>query len=359
MNCIECNERLDAYLDDTLSRSRRSEVGAHIQTCLSCCAALDSLRALRVATAALPREIAPPRDLWPEISARLGAPRSSRPALRFWIPFAAAAALGFAALMHWHRPLAAGGGWTVAALSGAPRLDARTFTGLDRWGIGQWLETDAASRARFEVGNIGEVRLEPNSRLRLVNASATDHRIELARGTMSALIWAPPRLFFVEIPSATAIDLGCAYTLSVDDRGASLLHVTSGYVALVHGDRESIIPAGLMCATEPGVGPGTPFAEDAPPALRAALQSFDFASGGDAALAHVLAEAGERDKVTLWHLLARATAAQRGAVFDKLAEFAPPPASVTRGGILAGNDVMLNRWAFEVGLIPSRAKLKK
>ena len=36
---------------------------------------------------------------------------------------------------------------------------------------------------------------------------------------MSARIWAPPRLFYVNTPSAVAEDLGCAYTLEVDDLG--------------------------------------------------------------------------------------------------------------------------------------------
>ena len=53
--------------------------------------------------------------------------------------------------------------------------------------------------------------------------------------------------------------------------GAGVLEVTSGYVALEHGDRESIIPAGLVCLTDPGLGPGTPFSTTATVELRAAL----------------------------------------------------------------------------------------
>ena len=73
------------------------------------------------------------------------------------------------------------------------------------------------------------------------------------------MIWAPPRLFFVDTPAGVAADLGCAYTLEVDDHGDGLLHVTSGWVALQLKDRESMVPAGASCATRPGVGPGTPF----------------------------------------------------------------------------------------------------
>jgi hypothetical protein len=39
------------------------------------------------------------------------------------------------------------------------------------------------------------------------------------------MIWAPPRLFFVDTPSAVAADLGCSYTLEVKDDGAGVLRV--------------------------------------------------------------------------------------------------------------------------------------
>jgi hypothetical protein len=241
--------------------------------------------------------------------------------------------------------------WPVAAVAGAPRVGSQTLRDTGAFRIGQWLETDASSRAKVTVGAIGEVNVEPNSRLRLVGMAATNHRLELSRGKLEAFIWAPPRLFFVDTPSATAVDLGCAYTLSVDDQGGGELHVTSGYVALEHGGREAIIRMGMKCLTRRGHGPGTPFAVDAPEALRAALERFDFEPGAAAAmLPRVLSLARRDDAVTLWHLLARTSASDRAAVFDTLARHAPPPAAVTRAGILAGSAAMLRAWAAELGL---------
>lgn len=318
---------------------------------------------LREQIAALPREITPVRDLWPEIQARVEqlAPRTLAPAepstwrsaraaaRRFRLPLAAAAGLVIAALGWWRAP--AGPSWSVAAVSGAPRVGHRPVPAQARLRIGQWLETDASSTARIEVGGIGEVRLEPNSRLRLVNAAATDHRLQLERGRLAALIWAPPRLFFVETPSATAIDLGCAYTLTVDDRGVGVIEVTAGYVALEHAGRESVVPAGLSCLTHPGSGPGTPFATDATAEFRTALNRFD--AGDRTALDAVVTAAGSADVVTLWHLLARAPETARGAVFDKLASLQPAPGGVTREGIVAGDAAMRDRWAPGLGLLAS------
>src|SRR2546430_7537410 len=93
---------------------------------------------------------------------------------------------------------------------------------------------------------------------------------------MSARISAPPKLFFVNTPSAVAEDLGCAYTLEVDDAGNSLLRVTLGWVALQLKDRESLVPAGAAGATRPRDGPGPPNFHDASELFRTALAKLDF-----------------------------------------------------------------------------------
>ena len=125
---------------------------------------------------------------------------------------------------------------------------------------------------------------------------------------MSARIWAPPRLFFVDTPSAVAADMGCAYTLDVDDSGGSLLRVTSGWVALQLRDRESIVPAGAACQTRSGIGPGTPYFEDADADFRRALTELDFgtdAAAKDSRFNVLLQKARVKDTLTLWHLIAR------------------------------------------------------
>ena len=59
------------------------------------------------------------------------------------------------------------------------------------------------------------------SRVRLIAARDGDHQLALDRGTLHASINAPPGQFVVSTPSATATDLGCAYTLHVDEAGST------------------------------------------------------------------------------------------------------------------------------------------
>lgn len=245
-------------------------------------------------------------------------------------------------------------GWKVVRLEGAPRVGSSRIAGTGTLTVGEWIETDSTSRAEIEVGAIGQASIEPNTRMRLVKAERTDHRLALVRGTLHVRIWAPPRLFYVDTPSATAVDLGCTYTLTVDEAGAGLLHVATGWVAFDSGGRESFVPAGAVCATRPGIGPGTPCFEDAARVLREALERLDFGREEPAARARslevVLEQARARDALTLWHLLSRVEGDERGQVYDRLAALVPPPAGVSREGVLRGDREMSDRWWDELGL---------
>jgi hypothetical protein len=162
----------------------------------------------------------------------------------------------------------------------------------------------------------------------------------------------------VETPSAVAVDLGCAYTLDVDDRGRGTVQVTSGWVGFAHRGREAFIPAGARCETRPGAGPGTPHAADADPALLESLRVLDFERARPgrraAALDTVLAHVRPQDAFTLWHLLSRTEGEARARAFDALRALAPPPEGVTREAVMRGDRDALDRWWDSLGLGETR-----
>jgi hypothetical protein len=278
----------------------------------------------------------------------------------FLFPLAAAATITLAAIgVIWQASTHTNGSvapaWSVARLTGAPRVGSRTMGEASHLAVGQWLETDGQARAQINVADIGRVHVDPGTRVRLVSTRSGEYRMQLAHGTLHALIWAPPGQFFVDTPSSTAIDLGCAYTLQVDPSGAGMVRVESGWVGFEWRGREAFIPAGAVCATRPGVGPGTPHYDDVFGSVRDALETLDFghptAAERAAALTRVLDNARTQDAVTLWHLLSRVEpGAERDRVFDRLAALVPPPADVTREGIGAGRRDMLDRWWERLGL---------
>jgi len=152
---------------------------------------------------------------------------------------------------------------------------------------------------------------------------------------IDAKVDAVPRLFFVETPAGTAIDLGCAYTLETDSLGKGLLHVTGGEVEFQTGQRMARVPLGALVQIRPASGPGTPYVDDAAAPLVRALIAFDFERGRARAVRTILALSRPQDALSLWHLLQRVNPALRGLVYDRLAALVPPPPGVTRRGALA------------------------
>jgi len=303
---------------------------------------------LRDAVERLPRSVEPPQDLWPGIRDRIrsgGARRGRQAVLVRWLPLAAAAVLVVA--VAWWLGRGARGtpvAWEVQRVAGAPRVGDATLDAMGSLQVGQWIETDDSSRAVITVGDIGHVDVGPGSRVRLVRARTTDHRLALAFGSIHAKVSAPPRIFFVETPAGTATDLGCEYTLETDSSGRGLIHVTGGYVEFATRDRRSIVPLNAFAVTRPDQGPGMPYADDAPEPLRLALTAFDFERGGTGAAREALAAARSEDALSIWHLLGRVDLALRGEVYDRLATLVPPPAGVSRERALALDAGTLERY---------------
>jgi anti-sigma factor RsiW len=96
MTCAHVQERLDDYVDGLLGEAEFQEMELHLHDCPECREQERELRALLAAAAALPVEIPPSRDLWPQIEGRLG-PRVPRAG---WRRFT-------------------GSAWTLAALAAA------------------------------------------------------------------------------------------------------------------------------------------------------------------------------------------------------------------------------------------------
>jgi hypothetical protein len=273
--------------------------------------------------------------------------------VRVLIPLAAAAMVVLAVGGWWlvarSRPTTS---WEVIRFEETP-TSSRRITGRGDLPVGGWLETNPREKVIIKVADIGNVNVEPLTRVRLIGSHAGNHRLQLVRGTLHATILAPPGQFAVETASSTVVDLGCAYTLTVDEAGAGLVTVTLGWVGFEWRGRESFIPAGFSGQTRPAVGPGTPYHMDSSPAFRRALETIDFRSDApdtSAAVSLVLAESIERDEVTLWHLLTRVPVGERDRVFDRLARFVAPPAGVTREGVRAGRRDMLDQWWDALGL---------
>lgn len=335
--------QITAWLDGQLAAGDAARVDAHLAQCPSCREAARRVQAVSALLRHAPT-VEAPREIWTSLASALddragrsrAATRSTQATGWWWAAAAAAVALVVAG---WWWPSTRVNPWDVVRLDQARqgRLEA-----------GAWIETTGETTAAIRVGGIGRVDLEPGTRLQLLAATPAEHRLNLARGRISVEIVAPPRVFFVNTPASTVVDLGCAYTMDVAADGSGILRVTKGWASLEWDDRESLVPAGASATTRPGVPPGTPAFDDASDALRAALREFDYGTDRAGALETVLREATPRDTLTLWHLLSRVAEADRVRVFDRLVALTPLPSGVDRARALALDAATLRHWREEL-----------
>lgn len=264
-----------------------------------------------------------------------------RSVVRSWAwPIAGAAALLLAIGVSLVRP-SPSNQWHADSLAGAPRLADAPLAGSARWALGAWLETDADSRAQISSKRIGWIKVNPGSKLKLTSADDVEHRLELAEGSIDAVILSPPRVFIVDTPAVTAVDMGCAYTLDIDDVGNGEIQVTAGWVYLERpGAPSAKVPAGAGCSIASGRGAGTPRFRDASPTLIDALDRFD--AGAAEALEDVLAAARRRDSLSVWHVAIGTSGDARRQAISRLDDLVVRPRSLPTGPDLT--DGQLERW---------------
>ncbi len=249
----------------------------------------------------------------------------ARPRPRIWWAAAAALILAAAGVWQLRTPPSQSPAWQVASLEGVSHVGGHDAALAMTLGSGQLLRTGSDSKVSLRDDDVGKIDLGPESELRAAN----NRQLTLQRGNLHAFIWARPGQFVVDTPSARAIDLGCEYTINVDGSGNGLLRVAMGWVAFRHEGHESFIPAGAQCVTRKRQGPGVPFYEDAPEELRRGVETFE-AGDPTGALDPILSAARPRDGLTLWHLLTRVPAADRGRIFDRFAQLVTLPPGISR-----------------------------
>jgi FecR protein len=301
-----------------------------------------------------------PESIWKSIEAALAENQGHRlprvvrwrwALIRWRWAWVASAILVLAAAAYWRaipdrgtlRPRS-GVEWEVTRLDGSPVVSAHHIRETASVRVGDWIETDSASRATVNVGGIGSVEVEQNTRLRVIAARPEEHRLALARGTIRATISAPPRLFFVDTAAGTAVDLGCEYALTTGENGSGVLHVTRGWVSFEWQGIDSLVPAGASCRLWPHEAPGIPYFDDAPESLKAAIENFGHEKAADSGLEEILRESRVRDTLSLWHLLARVEGRDRERVYDRMVALTPLPAGVSRELALKLDPGTLTRW---------------
>ncbi len=368
MKCSEVKYYINDFADGLLPDEMRDDIHAHILVCESCRNEYEDIQSIKSEAAKLQNEISPTRELWEGISRRIKSEKSfvkketrifklqeseqnqkrnDLLTLRFKSrthrKTIYAAAFAFLLMITVSITLLTLSNPTPVSYMQVENIQGSFSIGDERYSdaglikVGDYLETGSDSKAKIRVGTIGEVEVDPQSRIKLVETKPDEHRLALDKGKIHATIWAPPRLFFVETPSATAVDLGCLYTLEVDENGSTFLYVTSGWVALENNGQEAIIPTGAMCETHKSSGTGTPYFKDADKKFINTLKLFD-AGNRDVEIINALIETSSKDDMlSLWHIIPKVDEKSRSDIFSLMKKQIDIPDSITKEKIISAD----------------------
>lgn len=277
---------------------------------------------------------------------RVSAAREAGQQRRHWsyAGLAIAAALIIVSALTWNMQTS----WDVDVHRGSVRATGPSFAG--RLAMGGTLVTGPESRATLQVPGLGVVKLEGQCRLKRVRGDAPGVRaLVLEHGTVEAQITAPPRLFVIGTSVGRAVDLGCAYRLSVDDKGKGKLEVTEGRVVFEERGRESLVPAGLWTPLSEN-GAGVPRRVWASDRFLALLAETDNPQCNTGELTSALNAAEASDAITLWHMLPRVMGRQRLEVARRITQLIEVPDDVAIERIVALDPKALEAWWNALGV---------
>ncbi len=373
MKCNEFEILIDDFIEGTLPASQKEDFEKHAQECSSCKKELEETVKLLETVSLLPKDSAPAHDLWANIEGRISNKKGKiyriknteslngfstngdsdkKNRILKYAAISLIAAMILVALlpsifMNKNTPLldkVMSPYWKVTSVKGITIVASNVIGTVDSLKPGDWLETKDSSTAILEVPGMGNVTIEPNSKVQLLKSDSNEHRIALEYGTINADINSEPRTFFVDSKSATAIDLGCSYTYTVQQNGDGVLYVKEGMVALSSHGRESLVPAGKFCLAKTGIGPGTPFRENTSAAFKEALFKYDFGEGGEKEVETILKNSKKSDVVTLMNLLPRVDDQHKTRVYTVITNYTPAPQGHPKDSIPRFNSKELNEW---------------
>ena len=163
--------QLSAYGHGELTPRESAEVGAHLMACSRCRSEFEEIK-LGIKLAEQLPELSAPDSLWADLQLLREAEASNRDdvilkrqskKLNLWQPRFAAIAAGLLLIAglgaFWFSRNQTRPSWEVARLEGMPRIGSSAISEKGRLGVGQWLETDGNSRAKIDVGTIGQVEV--------------------------------------------------------------------------------------------------------------------------------------------------------------------------------------------------------
>jgi len=365
MNCSSVQENFDEYFNNELNSETRDLIQQHLDKCGECKKEYLAYTLLKEKSNFLKKEISPSKNLYDNIEKHIikkdngmkndiqiktlsnniftidfKDEKKSNPIAekqsfisRNWYWFASAAAIILICSLVFSRYseqniYSAGemSNWKLVNLKGNALVNG---VKSDVVNVGDWIQTDNESAVILKIANVGDISIEPNSKVRFIQSDDNLSRIEISYGTVNTSTSQADK-FILQSNNMKVQDKGSSYSFKVDDKGNGVIYVNNGIANVESGNRVSVVPEGKFCMYKPEFGVGIPFRKDATPEFQNALFQYDFNNGGNNAIYSAIASATAEDYYSLLNLIPRVDEKTKYLVLNKLDRITPKGVSGVR-----------------------------
>ncbi len=237
--------------------------------------------------------------------------------------------------------------WKAYSSSGNPLLNNVAFTSFVDINPGDLINTDNISTVIVEIPDVGTIKLLNGTSFKRLKKN---NSCELLYGSVSIKAKGIKRNLNVVIPEAIVENFNSTakYSIRTDTRGNTDIELEAGWLRIISGNNQIIFPGHFFLKILRGSGASIPYYSGSVFELIALLEEYLFGGRRGTTLNRILASSTEKENITLWNLLKRVTPEHRNAVYDKLYELIPHPASIEKKEILNLDPDALQGWLEEI-----------
>ncbi|MBS1492479.1 MAG: zf-HC2 domain-containing protein [Bacteroidetes bacterium] len=353
MNCSQVQEYFDEFYSNELNPETKNLVQKHLDDCKECASEYSAFVLLKEKAKSLRKEILPPKQIFANIENEIKmkndikiTPLSNniltidfhedkkevlktQPAGfmgRNWYWFASAAVILLIVSISIAKfssksvySVEEMSNWKLVSLKGGAFVNG---VKSDVVNVGDWIQTDSVSSVILKIANVGDVSIEPNTKVRFIQSDNNISRIEVVYGTVNTSTSQADK-FVLQSSNMKVQDKGGSYSFKVDDKGNGVIYVNNGIANVESGNKSSVVTDGKFCLYKPEYGVGIPFRKDSKPEFQNALFNYDFNNGGTPSVYYAIANAMPEDYSSLLNLIPRVDDKTKYLVYNKLSKLAP------------------------------------
>lgn len=237
--------------------------------------------------------------------------------------------------------------WKIKAAEGNYLINGKLDkTGL--WHKNSSLYTKDNSNVVVNVPNTCKLEVQPNTFLILTKAKSNDNRIKLEYGSVKVFNSVLLPHFAIELKNSIIHYKGGSFSVTAKKNNDVKIFVEFGIIEIEQHGKSYFVDEGYVCEIRNNNRVGTPYRINASDSLKAEIEKFDYQQGGDASVDKIIKLSQPNDALTLLSLIPNTSVTYRGILFQKIANYFPPPSNVTYEGIIKLNSKMLESWWHEI-----------